>query len=49
MINLEDKVFEGIISWFKDKNQKAIVALSGGVDSAVLQLLRIIILFQRTN
>ena len=38
MINLEDKVFEGIISWFKDKNQKAIVALSGGVDSAVVAL-----------
>jgi uncharacterized protein len=38
MINLVDKVFEGIISWFKDKNQKAIVALSGGVDSAVVAL-----------
>ncbi|HET6727490.1 MAG TPA: ATP-dependent sacrificial sulfur transferase LarE [Nitrososphaeraceae archaeon] len=38
MNNLEDKVFEGIISWFKDKNQKAIVALSGGVDSAVVAL-----------
>jgi uncharacterized protein len=38
MINLEDKVFEGIISWFKDKNQRAIVALSGGVDSAVVAL-----------
>jgi pyridinium-3,5-biscarboxylic acid mononucleotide sulfurtransferase len=38
MINLEDKVFQRLISWFQDKNQKAIVALSGGVDSAVVTL-----------
>jgi pyridinium-3,5-biscarboxylic acid mononucleotide sulfurtransferase len=38
MINLEDKVFQRLISWFKNKNQKAIVALSGGVDSAVVAL-----------
>jgi pyridinium-3,5-biscarboxylic acid mononucleotide sulfurtransferase len=35
---LEDKVFERLISWFQNKNQKAIVALSGGVDSAVVAL-----------
>jgi len=38
MINLEDKVFQRLISWFQNKNQKAIVALSGGVDSAVVAL-----------
>jgi pyridinium-3,5-biscarboxylic acid mononucleotide sulfurtransferase len=38
MINLEDKVFQRLISWFQDKNEKAIVALSGGVDSAVVAL-----------
>ena len=38
MINLEDKVFQKLISWFQNKNQKAIVALSGGVDSAVVAL-----------
>ena len=38
MINLQDKVFESLISWFQNKNQKAIVALSGGVDSAVVAL-----------
>jgi pyridinium-3,5-biscarboxylic acid mononucleotide sulfurtransferase len=38
MINSEDKVFQALISWFKDKNQKVIVALSGGVDSAVVAL-----------
>jgi uncharacterized protein len=38
MINLEDKVFQRLISWFQIKNQKAIVALSGGVDSAVVAL-----------
>jgi len=35
---LEDKVFQRLISWFQNKNQKAIVALSGGVDSAVVAL-----------
>jgi pyridinium-3,5-biscarboxylic acid mononucleotide sulfurtransferase len=38
MINLEDKVFQSLISWFQNKNQKAVVALSGGVDSAVVAL-----------
>jgi pyridinium-3,5-biscarboxylic acid mononucleotide sulfurtransferase len=38
MINLEDKVFQRLISWFQDKDQKVIVALSGGVDSAVVTL-----------
>ena len=38
MINLEDKVFQRLISWFQNKNQKTIVALSGGVDSAVVAL-----------
>jgi pyridinium-3,5-biscarboxylic acid mononucleotide sulfurtransferase len=35
---LEDKVFQRLISWFQNKNQNAIVALSGGVDSAVVAL-----------
>jgi len=35
---LEDKLFQRIISWFHNKNQKTIVALSGGVDSAVVAL-----------
>jgi uncharacterized protein len=35
---LEDRVFERLISWFQNRNQKAIVALSGGVDSAVVAL-----------
>ncbi len=35
---MEDKLIRGIISWFHDKNQKTIVALSGGVDSAVVAL-----------
>ena len=35
---MEDRVFERLISWFQNKNQKAIVALSGGVDSAVVAL-----------
>lgn len=35
---MEDKVFQRLISWFQNKNQKAIVALSGGVDSAVVAL-----------
>jgi uncharacterized protein len=38
MINLNDIVFQKLISWFQNKNQKAIVALSGGVDSAVVAL-----------
>ncbi|HJY14872.1 MAG TPA: 7-cyano-7-deazaguanine synthase, partial [Nitrososphaeraceae archaeon] len=35
---MEDIVFQRLISWFQDKDQKAIVALSGGVDSAVVTL-----------
>ncbi len=35
---MEDRVFERLITWFQNKNQKAIVALSGGVDSAVVAL-----------
>ena len=38
MTNLEDIVFQRLISWFQNNNQKAIVALSGGVDSAVVAL-----------
>jgi uncharacterized protein len=38
MINLGDTVFQRLISWFEDKDQKTIVALSGGVDSAVVTL-----------
>ena len=38
MITLEDKAFQRLILWFQEKNQKAIVALSGGVDSAVVAL-----------
>lgn len=38
IINLEDIGFQRLISWFQDKDQKAIVALSGGVDSAVVTL-----------
>ena len=37
-MNLEDKFFQQLVSWFHDKNQKAIVALSGGVDSAVVAM-----------
>ena len=37
-MNLEDKFFQQLVSWFHDKNQKAIIALSGGVDSAVVAM-----------
>jgi pyridinium-3,5-biscarboxylic acid mononucleotide sulfurtransferase len=37
-MNLEDKFFQQLVSWFHDKNQTAIVALSGGVDSAVVAM-----------
>ena len=37
-MNLEDKFFQQLVSWFHDKNQKVIVALSGGVDSAVVAM-----------
>ena len=37
-MNLEDIFFQQLVSWFHDKNQKAIIALSGGVDSAVVAM-----------
>ncbi|MFN2434468.1 MAG: ATP-dependent sacrificial sulfur transferase LarE [Nitrososphaeraceae archaeon] len=37
-MNLDDKFFQQLVSWFHDKNQTAIVALSGGVDSAVVAM-----------
>ena len=37
-MSLEDKFFQQLVSWFYDKNQKAIIALSGGVDSAVVAM-----------
>jgi pyridinium-3,5-biscarboxylic acid mononucleotide sulfurtransferase len=37
-MNLEDKFFRQLVSWFHDKNQKTIIALSGGVDSAVVAM-----------
>lgn len=37
-MNLEDIFFQQLVSWFHDKNQKAIIALSGGVDSAVVAI-----------
>ena len=38
ILNLEDKFFQELVSWFHDKNRKAIIALSGGVDSAVVAM-----------
>jgi pyridinium-3,5-biscarboxylic acid mononucleotide sulfurtransferase len=37
-MSLEDKSFQQLVSWFHDKNQMAIIALSGGVDSAVVAM-----------
>jgi uncharacterized protein len=37
-MSLEDEFFQQLVSWFYDKNQKAIIALSGGVDSAVVAM-----------
>jgi uncharacterized protein len=37
-MNLEDKFFQQLVSWFHGKNQKTIIALSGGVDSAVVAM-----------
>jgi uncharacterized protein len=37
-MNLEDIFFQQLVSWFHDKNQKTIIALSGGVDSAVVAM-----------
>ena len=33
-----DEISSKLINWFSDNNQKVIVALSGGVDSAVVAL-----------
>ena len=38
MSNTIDKISSKLIDWFSDNNQKVIVALSGGVDSAVVAL-----------
>jgi uncharacterized protein len=37
-MNLEDNLFHQLVSWFHNKNEKVIVALSGGVDSAVVAM-----------
>jgi uncharacterized protein len=37
-MNLEDKFFQQLVSWFHNRNQKAIIAFSGGVDSAVVAM-----------
>ena len=37
-MNLEDIFFQQLVSWFHDKNQKTLIALSGGVDSAVVAM-----------
>lgn len=38
MMNLEDNLFQQLVSWFHNRNEKVIVALSGGVDSAVVAM-----------
>lgn len=38
MMNLEDNLFQQLVSWFHYRNEKVIVALSGGVDSAVVAM-----------
>ncbi|HKQ21247.1 MAG TPA: ATP-dependent sacrificial sulfur transferase LarE [Nitrososphaeraceae archaeon] len=37
-MNLEDNLFQQLVSWFHSRNEKVIVALSGGVDSAVVAM-----------
>lgn len=37
-MNLEDSLFQQLVSWFHNRNEKVIVALSGGVDSAVVAM-----------
>lgn len=37
-MNLEDNLFQQLVSWFHNRNEKVIVALSGGVDSAVVAM-----------
>ncbi|MGA9927906.1 MAG: 7-cyano-7-deazaguanine synthase, partial [Nitrososphaeraceae archaeon] len=34
----DDKDFTKVVSWFKNNHDRAMVALSGGVDSAVVAL-----------
>jgi len=35
---LEEMLYQKLVSWFQDKNQKTMIALSGGVDSAVVAM-----------
>ncbi|MDP9489217.1 MAG: ATP-dependent sacrificial sulfur transferase LarE [Thermoproteota archaeon] len=35
---MEDSLFQQLVSWFHNRNEKVIVALSGGVDSAVVAM-----------
>jgi len=35
---LEEILYQKLVSWFQDKNQKTMIALSGGVDSAVVAM-----------
>jgi uncharacterized protein len=37
-IKLEDKLFQQLVSWFQNRNERVMVALSGGVDSAVVAM-----------
>lgn len=37
-MKLEDKLFQQLVSWFQNRNERVIVALSGGVDSAVVAM-----------
>lgn len=37
-MNLEDRLFHQLVSWFYNRNERVIVALSGGVDSAVVAM-----------
>jgi uncharacterized protein len=37
-MNLRDNLFQQLVSWFHTRNEKVIVALSGGVDSAVVAM-----------
>ena len=37
-MKLEDRLFQQLVSWFQNRNERVIVALSGGVDSAVVAM-----------
>ena len=37
-MNLDDNLYQQLVSWFHNRNEKVIVALSGGVDSAVVAM-----------